>query len=73
MNKIEWLNHIEQVIAQGPYKASMFSLKQYTIPDWYQNGKFGIFIHWGPYCVPAFGNEWYPRNMYCLLYTSRCV
>lgn len=64
MNKIEWLNHIEQVVAQGPYKASMFSLKQYTIPDWYQNGKFGIFIHWGPYCVPAFGNEWYPRNMY---------
>ena len=28
MNKIEWLNHIEQVIAQGPYKASMFSLKR---------------------------------------------
>ncbi|MAU10608.1 MAG: alpha-L-fucosidase [Anaerolineaceae bacterium] len=40
------------------------SLKQYTIPEWYIDGKFGIFIHWGPYCVPAFGNEWYPRNMY---------
>ncbi|MGC8779354.1 MAG: alpha-L-fucosidase [Anaerolineae bacterium] len=40
------------------------SLEQYQIPDWYQDGKFGIFIHWGPYCVPAFGNEWYPRNMY---------
>ena len=26
--------------------------------------KFGIFIHWGLYSVPAFGNEWYPRNMY---------
>src|SRR5262249_42591498 len=26
--------------------------------------KFGIFIHWGLYSVPAFGNEWYPRNSY---------
>jgi alpha-L-fucosidase len=40
------------------------SLKTYQAPDWYTNGKFGIFIHWGLYCVPAFGNEWYPRNMY---------
>ena len=40
------------------------SLRQYQVPDWYQNGKFGIFIHWGVYSVPAFANEWYPRNMY---------
>ena len=32
--------------------------------EWYQDAKFGIFIHWGAYSVPAFGNEWYPRNMY---------
>ncbi len=35
------------------------------MPGWYVNGKFGIFIHWGVYSVPAFGNEWYPRGMYC--------
>lgn len=40
------------------------SLKTYTVPDWYQDAKFGIFLHWGPYCVPAFRNEWYPRHMY---------
>lgn len=40
------------------------SLKQYQIPEWYIDGKFGIFIHWGVYAVPAFSNEWYPRNMY---------
>ncbi len=40
------------------------SLKQYQVPAWYEEGKFGIFIHWGPYCVPAFGSEWYPRHMY---------
>ena len=46
------------------YEPTWESLKQYEIPDWYVDAKFGIFIHWGPYCVPAFGNEWYPRRMY---------
>ena len=36
----------------------------YQIPEWYQDAKFGIFIHWGVYSVPAYGNEWYPREMY---------
>jgi len=38
--------------------------ENYKIPDWFRDAKFGIFIHWGVYSVPAFGNEWYPRNMY---------
>lgn len=36
----------------------------YKCPDWFTDAKFGIFIHWGVYSVPAFGNEWYARNMY---------
>jgi alpha-L-fucosidase len=36
----------------------------YTFPEWFVDAKFGIFIHWGVYAVPAFGNEWYPREMY---------
>src|SRR3712207_5314901 len=48
----------------GPFEPSLESLRQHRVPGWYQDGKFGIFIHWGVYCVPAFGNEWYPRNMY---------
>ncbi len=40
------------------------SLMQYTVPAWFKDAKFGIFIHWGVYAVPAFANEWYPRNMY---------
>lgn len=40
------------------------SLRQYRIPDWFANAKFGIFIHWGVYSVPAAWSEWYPRNMY---------
>jgi alpha-L-fucosidase len=46
------------------YEPTWESLKQYSAPQWYMDAKFGIFIHWGLYSVPAFGNEWYPRNMY---------
>ncbi|MHC4119004.1 MAG: alpha-L-fucosidase [Planctomycetota bacterium] len=40
------------------------SLGQYSTPQWNMDDKFGIFIHWGVYAVPAAGSEWYPRNMY---------
>lgn len=49
---------------EGPFRADWESLRKYETPDWYKDAKFGIFIHWGVYSVPAFGNEWYPRNMY---------
>ena len=44
-------------------------LKQVPIPQWYENAKFGIFIHWGPYSVPGWSNghyysEWYSTAMY---------
>ncbi|TYK67464.1 alpha-L-fucosidase [Colwellia echini] len=58
------LAEIRQVANQGPYKASFESFKQYEIPEWYQDAKFGIFIHWGPYSIPAYNGEWYPRKMY---------
>ncbi|HHW70089.1 MAG TPA: alpha-L-fucosidase, partial [Clostridiales bacterium] len=46
------------------FKDNWNSLSDYRIPEWYRKAKFGIFIHWGIYSVPAFGNEWYSRNMY---------
>ena len=47
------------------FKADLDSIAQhYEFPQWYTDAKFGIFIHWGVYSVPAYGNEWYPRNMY---------
>lgn len=46
------------------YEATWESLENYVVPDWFKNDKLGIFIHWGIYAVPAFRNEWYPRNMY---------
>ena len=49
----------------GPYEATWKSLEQnYRIPQWFKDAKFGIFIHWGVYSVPAAGSEWYPKHMY---------
>lgn len=58
------LDKVDDVITAGPFQADWQSLLNYEIPAWYQDAKFGIFIHWGAYAVPAFGSEWYPRNMY---------
>lgn len=60
----EYLHRIDDVIARGPYQDTWESLSSYHVPQWYRKAKFGIFIHWGIYSVPAFGNEWYSRNMY---------
>jgi alpha-L-fucosidase len=47
------------------YSANWESLKRHNpAPDWFRDAKFGIYFHWGVYSVPAFGSEWYPRNMY---------
>jgi len=64
VSKVDILTTVEQIIAAGPFTETWESLKAYRVPSWYEDGKFGIFIHWGVYSVPAFGNEWYPRNMY---------
>lgn len=59
-----YLKLIDEVIERGPYKDDWVSLASYRVPEWYRDAKFGIFIHWGIYSVPAFGSEWYSRNMY---------
>lgn len=58
------LQTIAEVAKAGPFAPDWDSLKTYQIPQWYEDAKFGIFIHWGVYSVPAFSSEWYPRNMY---------
>ena len=55
---------VRAVIDGGPFQDTWGSLAGYEVPTWYKDGKLGIFVHWGAYSVPAFGNEWYPRNMY---------
>lgn len=55
---------IARVAKGGPFAPDWPSLQGVGVPSWYQDAKFGIFIHWGIYAVPAFGNQWYARQMY---------
>ena len=50
-------------LVDGPFKGTVESLKQYQCPDWFRDGKFGIWAHWGPQAVPGDG-DWYARKMY---------
>lgn len=58
------LARVDAETHNGRFTADWNSLGGYRAPEWFRDAKFGIFIHWGVYSVPAFGNEWYPRNMY---------
>ena len=58
------LKSVDSNIQQGPFRPDWQSLRKYEVPEWYRDAKFGVFIHWGVYSVPAFGSEWYPRDMY---------
>ncbi|MGH9665286.1 MAG: alpha-L-fucosidase, partial [Bryobacteraceae bacterium] len=50
-------------IEPGPFVGSRESLKDYRIPEWFRDAKFGIWAHWGPQCEPEQG-DWYARLMY---------
>jgi len=53
-------------VAEESYEPNWRSLKNYPIPQWVKDGKFGIYTHWGIYSVPALGPDgtWYPYYMY---------
>lgn len=56
---------------KGPYSPVWESLDRHTIPDWYDDAKIGLSMHWGVYSVPAWAPregeicyaEWYGFNM----------
>lgn len=41
------------------YQPTWDSLDKRPLPDWYDEAKVGIFMHWGVYSVPSFGSEWF--------------
>ncbi|MEW5974374.1 MAG: alpha-L-fucosidase [Acidobacteriota bacterium] len=57
------------------------SIKKHRVPDWYQDAKLGIFIHWGLYSVPGWApptgelgqvawSEWFANNPYAEWYLN---
>ena len=47
-------------ILVAQYQPNWESLNSRPVPKWFSDAKFGIFIHWGPYSVPA----WSPKGTY---------
>lgn len=41
------------------YKPDWADLDARPAPKWYDSGKIGIFVHWGPYAVPCYSSEWF--------------
>jgi alpha-L-fucosidase len=54
--------------AAGSFEPTWESLANIEAPEWFQDAKFGIMIHWGVYSVPAWVHrgyaEWYPFWLY---------
>ncbi|ESQ89685.1 hypothetical protein ABAC460_12515 [Asticcacaulis sp. AC460] len=59
-----WLDEVERGDRAGPFRPDWASLQGFSTPQWYADAKFGIFVHWGLYSIPAFAGEWYSRYMY---------
>jgi len=56
---------IPDKIPPGPFEPTWDSLAaHYKVPDWFRQAKFGLFMHFGLYAVPAHHNEWYKQFMY---------
>ncbi|XP_036206075.1 tissue alpha-L-fucosidase isoform X3 [Myotis myotis] len=45
--------------AQRRYTPDWPSLDSRPLPDWFDQAKFGVFVHWGVFSVPAWGSEWF--------------
>ena len=67
MRKDVWLGFVIAALAVPVmgYEPNWESLAEVNeSPEWFRDAKFGIYFHWAPYSVPAYGNEHYPRTMY---------
>ena len=64
-NVLAAIREIRTPLPTGPFQPSWESLQaNYHVPAWFKGAKFGLFMHWGVYAVPAHHNEWYEKHMY---------
>ncbi|KAJ9130963.1 Tissue alpha-L-fucosidase [Pleurostoma richardsiae] len=42
------------------FSEDLDSLSKHETPQWFDDAKYGIFVHWGPYAVPGWGGP--PEN-----------
>ncbi|KAI4884586.1 hypothetical protein NFI96_034557 [Prochilodus magdalenae] len=41
------------------YEPTWDSIDSRPVPEWFDQAKLGIFIHWGVFSVPSYGSEWF--------------
>ena len=67
------MSHVDKVNAQGQWKPSHESLLGHQCPEWFKDAKFGMFIDWGLWSIPAWAGrresgaaypDWYEKRMY---------
>lgn len=58
---LQLLPLLSQCRATSPprYDPTWESLDSRPLPSWFDQAKFGIFVHWGVFSVPSFGSEWF--------------
>ena len=59
---------LSEIQSGAPYEATWESVDARPTPAWFTEARFGVFIHWGVYSVPAWGPkgryaEWYWNDM----------
>ncbi len=57
------VSEADEPMMQGKFSPTWESLRQYEVPEWFRNAKFGIWAHWGPQCVEGSG-DWMARSLY---------
>ncbi|MBV8551650.1 MAG: alpha-L-fucosidase [Acidobacteriaceae bacterium] len=66
---------------QAAFQPTWDSIERHTVPEWFQDAKLGIFIHWGLYSVPAWApptgelgkvdwDTWFTNNPYAEWYLN---
>jgi alpha-L-fucosidase len=50
--------------ARVSFEPAVESLKQYETPEWFEDAKLGIYMHWGPQSIPGVATTWYARWIY---------
>ncbi len=56
---IIFLGFVANNVTSAKYEPNWKSLDSRKLPEWYDDSKIGIFIHWGVFSVPSFRSEWF--------------
>ena len=59
MNILILLTTLCVSLVTAQYQPTWDSLNSRPLPKWYDQSKFGIFLHWGVYSVPSLVSEWF--------------